>query len=247
MESSPNIANKMMEEQQTFVEYQKVLRHEEEKWRLKSRSLWLSSRGPKHKFFHCQAKAKTWKNRITEIKAKDGTYIKGHNQINITTKEHFEKLYQEDGYGDIEAQENLLQNIPQIINQEDNEKLIMLVTEANILGVLQQMNPDKAPGSDGFTVHFYLLCWHMIKKDLVCMIQYVQKSARMGGSTNSSFLALIPKEFNPSSFKRFCPISLCNVSYKIISKYHCGENQALATQINLPKSRWICGKSSNYR
>jgi hypothetical protein len=40
----------------------------------------------------------------------------------------------------------------------------------------------------------------------------------MGGSTNSSFLALIPKESNPSSFARFRPISLCNVSYKIISK-----------------------------
>ena len=40
----------------------------------------------------------------------------------------------------------------------------------------------------------------------------------MGGCTNSTFLALIPKEVNPSSFNRFRPISLCNASYKIIAK-----------------------------
>jgi hypothetical protein len=39
-----------------------------------------------------------------------------------------------------------------------------------------------------------------------------------GGNTNSTFLALIPKEVNLSSFKRFRPISLCNASYKIMSK-----------------------------
>ena len=40
----------------------------------------------------------------------------------------------------------------------------------------------------------------------------------MGGCTNSTFLALIPKEANPSSFDRIRPISLCNASYKIPSK-----------------------------
>ena len=40
----------------------------------------------------------------------------------------------------------------------------------------------------------------------------------MGGSTNSTFLALIPKEANPSSIKRYKSISLCNASYKIFSK-----------------------------
>ena len=50
------------------------------------------------------------------------------------------------------------------------------------------------------------------------ILQYVQNSAKNGGNTNSIFLALIPKDVNPTSFARFHPISLCNVSYKIISK-----------------------------
>ena len=40
----------------------------------------------------------------------------------------------------------------------------------------------------------------------------------MGGCTNSTFLALVPKEVNRSTYDRFRPIYLCNASYKIIAK-----------------------------
>jgi hypothetical protein len=41
---------------------------------------------------------------------------------------------------------------------------------------------------------------------------------KMGGATNSSFLALIPKEHGASALDRFRPIYLCNTSYKIMAK-----------------------------
>jgi hypothetical protein len=40
------------------------------------------------------------------------------------------------------------------------------------------------------------------------MIKFVHKSKKMGGATNSSFLALIPKENGASTLERFRPISL---------------------------------------
>eukprot|EP00253_Pinus_taeda_P008983 PITA_08983 len=50
------------------------------------------------------------------------------------------------------------------------------------------------------------------------MIQKSQESQKIGGCTNSTFLALIPKEKGANSFNRFRPISLCNIGYKVITK-----------------------------
>ena len=50
------------------------------------------------------------------------------------------------------------------------------------------------------------------------MVRKSQRCYKIGGSTNSAFLALIPKEKEAKSFDMFRPISLCNIGYKIITK-----------------------------
>ena len=54
------------------------------------------------------------------------------------------------------------------------------------------------------------------------MVRNSQSCKKIGGSTNSAFLALIPKEQGAKSFDRFRPISLCNIGYKIITKVMAG-------------------------
>jgi hypothetical protein len=80
------------------------------------------------------------------------------------------------------------------------------------------MHPNKAPRLDGFTARFFQHCWEIIKSDLTKMIRKSQASNKLGGSTNSAFLALIPKEKGALNFSRFRPISLCNTGYKILTK-----------------------------
>ena len=80
------------------------------------------------------------------------------------------------------------------------------------------MESDKALGPDGYSDHFFKVCWHIIKSDLLRMVLAFQRKVKLGGCTNSTFLALIPKDVHLSSFYRLHPISLCNSSYKIIDK-----------------------------
>ena len=90
--------------------------------------------------------------------------------------------------------------IPGLINEDINNKLTREVSQQEIKEALDQMNLDKAPGPDGFTARFYQQYWDIIKKDLTKMIKKSQQSSKLGGSTNSSFLALIPKEKGAVSF-----------------------------------------------
>eukprot|EP00253_Pinus_taeda_P028283 PITA_28283 len=106
----------------------------------------------------------------------------------------------------------------QIVNDEENTVLCRPITTEEVIQVIWSMEADKAPGPDGFSIHFYQSCWEVIKSDLLKMIKGFMIKAKIGGGIKSTFLALIPKETNPETFARFTPISLCNASYKIIAK-----------------------------
>ena len=108
--------------------------------------------------------------------------------------------------------------VPTLINENDNRRMTAPITYEEISKALQGMNLDKAPRPDGFMAKFYIACWDIIQKDLVKMVSKSQNCSKIGGSTNSSFLALITKEKGAQSFSRFRPISLCNTGYKIITK-----------------------------
>jgi hypothetical protein len=130
----------------------------------------------------------------------------------------FKNLYSAPDTEPMDSNSYPISEILALVNDEDNWMLNMPVSISEIKKAIFNMDPDKAPGPDGFTARFYTSCWDIIKKDLYRMVMKSQNCTKLGGSTNSSFLALIPKEKGAKNFNRFRPISLCNTGYKIITK-----------------------------
>jgi exonuclease III len=218
-------------------------RSEEEYWRLKSRSLWLKAGDRNTSYFHRQYRARLSRNHIAEIKSMDGQVCKGFMQVKAVAETHFRNLYSEDIHSNEEEAVDLLSNIPSLVSSEDNALLCRLATEEEIIKVIWSMEADKAPGPDGFTIHFYKCCWHVIKDDLQKMINGFLKKAKVGGGTNSTYLALIPKESNPETFARFRPISLCNASYKILAKLLANRIKPLLKKlISSPQGGFVEGR-----
>ena len=131
---------------------------------------------------------------------------------------HFKNLYTEENVIPPRQDQYPLSAVPTLVNEEDNRMMTTHITSEEISKAIHGMNPDKALGPDGFTARFFIACWDIIQKDLVKMVRKSQNCNKIGGSTNSSFLALIPKEKGAQNFARFRPISLCNTGYKIITK-----------------------------
>ena len=153
-------------------------RREEEYWRLKSRSLWLKAGDRNTSFFHQQYRARLSRNHIAEIKTMDGQVYKGFTQVKVAAESHFRNLYREDIHSNDEEVVDLLSNIPSLVSPKDNELLCRPATEEEIIKVIWSMEADKAPGPDGFTIHFYKCCWHVIKDDLQKMINWFMKKLR---------------------------------------------------------------------
>jgi hypothetical protein len=107
------------------------------------------------------------------------------------------------------------------------------------------MEADKALGPDGFTTHFYKACWPIIKEDLLRMVRKSQNCFKIRGSTNSTFLALIPKEKGLSNFSRFHPISFCNMSYKLVTKIIMNRLKEILPGI-IPKTKATSSKGTKF-
>ena len=91
---------------------------------------------------------------------------KGFAQIKEAAVNHFQNLLSAERNGNEEDALEFLSNIPSLVSVEDNDSLMSPVTEEEITSIVWSMEPDKAPGPDGFSVHFYRICWEIIKYDL---------------------------------------------------------------------------------
>jgi hypothetical protein len=178
--------------------------HEEENyWRQKSRSLWLEAGYRNTSYFHKQAEARKQFKTVTEIQVQNQT-IMDLEGIKATTTKAFKELYTKMQRTDIDHKEYPLSLIPKLIKEDINNNLTKEVTQQEIKDALDQMNPDKAPGPDGFTARFYQQSWDIIKSDLTKLIRKSQNCSKLGGGTNSAFLTLISKEKGAINFDRFC-------------------------------------------
>jgi hypothetical protein len=83
--------------------------------------------------------------------------------------------------------------------------------------VLNSFAKDKSLGLGGWTVEFFIHCFDLVGDDLLALVEDSRLHGSVNKSLNVTFLTLIPKVNNPSSFRDYKPIALCNLCYKLIS------------------------------
>ena len=79
------------------------------------------------------------------------------------------------------------------ISEESASRLDSPFTEEEISKANFQLDRDKAPGPDGFTIAVFQDCWDVIKEDLVRVFAEF-RSGIINQSTNASLIVLLPKK-----------------------------------------------------
>eukprot|EP00253_Pinus_taeda_P036314 PITA_36314 len=174
-------------------EWENLCKQEEIFWRQKSRVQWLKEGEQNTIFFHKSTIANKAQNNISSIKNENGELQNTHKNIEFVLVKHFRNITRENNSNREQSIKEIIRHIPKFVSREDNFNLNRLVTEEEVSEVLKDMQNCKAPGPDGFNVDFFKACWHIVKQDILNVVEDSRCSKTMLKALNTSFISLIPK------------------------------------------------------
>lgn len=81
------------------------------------------------------------------------------------------------------------------------------------------MKPLKAPRLDDLHALFYQHQWEIMGESFCKIVWESFDGVLSSPSHNSNMITLFPKTEYPKNLTEFMPISLCSISYKVITKH----------------------------
>ncbi|KAM6580133.1 hypothetical protein CsatA_003907 [Cannabis sativa] len=193
----------------------KLEQRQERIWRQKSRELWVAIGDCNSKFFHTATLIRRRRNSIRAILDDGQDWILDRAGIGEYFTRKFRGLYQSQNPRFDQDFESLFQRK---VSDAENLDLCRVPTIDEIKSMVWRLHPLKAPGPDGFSGIFYRMYWDTVGTEICEMVQDFFRCGKLPEQINRTFICLIPKSENPSSFDQFRPISLCNFGYKIIAR-----------------------------
>lgn len=104
------------------------------------------------------------------------------------------------------------------------------------------MGSLKAPGPDGFQVLFYQKNWELGKSNVYDNVFHMLEGKTIPNHLNETHIVLLLKIYHPKAQAQFCPIGLCNITYKIITKIIVNRIKPLLKLISNTQGSFIPGR-----
>lgn len=147
----------------------------------------------------------------------NGSWMEDAHEIEVTSISYFENMFASSTPTPTDL-EKVLQFIPTKVTQSTNQRLLLPYTGDEVLLAVKQMFPTKAPEPDCYPAFFYQRYWDIVGPQTIDECLRILNNNGSLEHWNATNIALIPKIKNPKSVSDYCPISLCNVAYKIVAK-----------------------------
>nr|CAN66460.1 hypothetical protein VITISV_035842 [Vitis vinifera] len=129
------------------------------------------------------------------------------------------------------------------ISRQEAESLEVPFTKNEIYTTLMEMNGDKAPGPDGFTVAFWQNAWDFTKEEIMDMFKEFHEHNSFVRSLNNTFLVLIPKKSGVEDLEDCKPISLLEGLYKLLAKVLANRlKKVIGKVVSIAQNAFVTGR-----
>lgn len=174
-----------------------------------------------------------------QILFEDGTSLNSSQEIHEEVIHYFQAALSTEGVQLMNIWKDLFQAI---ITGEENDLLCQSPILEEVNRALFDIPKHNSPRPDGFGYYFFMHCQDVIKENLVETATNVFSGTPLPQFYSSAFIVIVPKEEKPSSFAKVRLISLCSVSYKVVSKIIVNRlNPILAKVVSKEQGAFIRG------
>lgn len=213
---------------------EKAWDEEEKYWEQRARVNWLKSGDQNTRFFHATTVQRRKRNKILKMKDADGAWLENEDDIAGAFMDFYRGLFAPSAVSNCDA---LLEFVDSVISDEDNVMLMKPISTVEIKRAAFEMGSLKAPGPDGFSGSFYHSSWNRVEADVVRMVRSFFDGSGKIDPLHDTNIVLIPKVEGADAINLFRPISLCNFSYKIVSKIIVNRMKSLLDKCVSPNQR----------
>ncbi|KAI3461929.1 hypothetical protein Pfo_018592 [Paulownia fortunei] len=175
---------------------------EEDFWRQKAACRWIDQGERNSKFFHSLVKKKRARGTIHSI-THNGILLTDREDIATSAAEFFQSLFSDDIDALLDDSLDCLERLPTNFCPDS---------------LCSALEYGRNQTCDGFSALFFQHCWDFIQEDVRDAVEDFFSGTPMPRSFTATTLVLIPKTDSPDTWNDFRPISLCNVTNKIITK-----------------------------
>ncbi|PRQ30742.1 putative RNA-directed DNA polymerase [Rosa chinensis] len=196
-------------------EIHSLWKKEEKYWTQRSRVNWLKAGDSNTKFFHLTTIQRRQRNKVLKLKSASDVWLDREGTIRSEVENYFKDIFKSSGERDWDE---ALRAVAPVTSPEMNSALTKEFTAEEVKEAAFHMGADKAPGPDGFHGIFFQNFWNIINETMSATATEFHETAHILSDLNKTNIVLIPKIPCPEKVDQFHPISLCNYSYKILSK-----------------------------
>lgn len=172
----------------------KVYAEEEQFWRQRSRTQWLSCGDRNSSFFYSVTRGRRALNKFAVIEDETGNAFFKQEQIVQAIKSFYQDIFSSRSTGDLSVVREV---ITPKVSPEMNEALIAVPSDVEIRQAVFSINVDKEPGPDGFSAGFYKSFWDIIGPDITRDIRDFFASENLHKRQNETHVRMIPKISGP--------------------------------------------------
>lgn len=187
---------------------------------IRSHCKWIEEGEKPTKYFAALEKRNYINKNISRLINDQGVEINNQNEILHEVKNFYKSLYENKDHllEEVNLQEVIMEKDVKKVTETMRNKLELDITKKEILEALKLFKNDKSPGTDGFTAEFFKFFWSDIGSYIFNSFKCSLDSGILSHSQTQGIISILPKGQKPREYlKNWRPISLLNVTYKLLS------------------------------